>query len=154
MLPGIGSAVGAQFTPVFIPVILNDATVTNYDLYEPATAGYMLTDIGTINHETGTGYNYVADWKQSGAGSVSGYEARATVLTPPTKGQLSADWTFGTWESLLYNRAFGLTARASQTGPAEQERISAVVFVEIRGAAAPYTVYDSANITLQASWFV
>lgn len=143
MLPGVGIAVAgllasaAAAAPEVNPVNINNETISDVTSDgTTATASFTFrTDRSVKDHD---GVNVDATWLQSGY-SAADYQIRVTK----TSGTNPTGDSLGTWLSLSSNRTWSL-ARSTDGSS------SATLTVEIRDAAAPNTVRDSATYTLTA----
>lgn len=98
-----------------------------------AIARYRLLNDGTVQDQD----NIVLGTWNTSPGTVGSFEVRATLQSGSVSG------TFGTWQNLGVSRAWSVTAPASATSFGD-------MLIEIRDAASPFTVRDSATISLFA----
>lgn len=105
------------------------------------TVTYQATLGGLIRKSQNAAYTTLETWLQSG--SAADYEIRATLAG----GDALASGTMNTWLGL------GTTREWSQEAIGSGEAWSSSVTIEIRLAASPFTVLDTATITLTAISF-
>jgi hypothetical protein len=105
-----------------------------------ATAGLTLTSTGLVPGLRNFTWNTLETWLFSGA--AADYEVRVT----DTMGLLTSG-PVGTWEALNTNPTWYLTDNLPGNS------VSAPLTVEIRLATAPFTVLDTATITLNVYVF-
>ncbi len=137
MLPGMTSMAGKPSLPAAF-VRIADGTYSNSGI-SPTYAWYILKTNGTVDVRNGT---TPPNWLLYG--TVGEYEARATLVSGTDPGNT------GSWLSLASERNWGLVATSFNT--AAGVPVVCSVLIEIRKAAAPYTVLDSATINLSATW--
>jgi hypothetical protein len=130
----LAACVWAQ--PVSATVQISDQSIYRASL-GTTTASYSIANDGNVKKNTST---ILEAWLQGSGGAVSDYEVRATV----TSGSLTSGTT-GSWLNCSTTRTWTLVNDAG-----DNSTITAVFTVEIRLAAAPNTVLDSATITLSA----
>lgn len=101
------------------------------------TATYRLNSSGIVERGINASYTTLETWLLGG--SAADYETRATLVSGViTSGTLS------TWLSLSTTEKWSVFATAGGSQ-------SAVLTIEIRLAASPFTVLDSATITITAN---
>jgi hypothetical protein len=147
MLPGISamkatgllnSTVAGEVVAPTNPVTINNETASKTDVDgNAATASFTFkTDRSVVDQD---GAVLDAKWLDAG-NSVSSYQIRATKISGATP-----VGTLDTWLSLSSNRTWSLTDAAGATGTK-----TCKLTIEIRDAAAPNTLRDSATYTLVA----
>jgi hypothetical protein len=105
------------------------------------TASYLLTPAGLVRKGDNGVYTTLETWLNSG--SAADYEVRVTE----TGGDGLTSGTVNTWLTLASNQEWAREETVSGISS------TAVFTVEIRLAASPFTVLDSASITLFTSVF-
>lgn len=143
MIPGvIGITAGLLATTADVavnPVGINNETIskTNTD-GTAATASFTFKTDRTVTDQDGGSVD--PKWLDDGY-SASDYQIRVTKVSGTTPSGAS----LGTWLGLSSNRTWSLTDSAGAAGSK-----SCTLTVEIRDAAAPNTIRDTATYTLEA----
>lgn len=142
MLPGLGVIAGlvgasAEGTAVN-PVNINNETASKVKTDgTAATASFTFRTDRTVKDQDNA--NLDASWLDSGY-SAADYQIRVTKVSGTTP-----VGTLNSWLALSSNRTWSLTDDAGAAGSK-----SCVLTVEIRDAAAPNTIRDTATYTLEA----
>lgn len=114
---------------------INDRTVSKFgNGADPATASYELNSNGNVYNHAGTN---LEAWLDSGVNA--DFQSRATFAG----GDALDGGTLNTWQALSSSRAWVQTAAAGQLE-------TTTLTIEIRLSASPFTVLDSASITITA----
>lgn len=103
------------------------------------TAAYQANLSGAIRGGENGVYSSLETWLRSGA--ASDYEIRATLLS----GDAVESGTMNTWQGL------GTTREWSQDAKLYDTEYYSILTIEIRLAASPFTVLDTATVSLTAS---
>lgn len=117
-------------------VAITDQT-NNQAGYGPQTAGYRLNTSGAAQALNNGVATTLETWRLSGV--TADYEARATAVSGSVSGG-----TVGSWIALTTSPEWTVTRTVSGTYK------EATITVEIRLSASPFTVLDSAQITISA----
>lgn len=116
-------------------------SITNRSISKAAagavTVSYQLTNGGLVRKSENGAYTTLETWLLSG--SASDYEARVPIVG----GDSLSSGTVGSWLNLGTSREWQQYADSSNT-------FTSNFTVEIRLAASPFTVLDSATINLTA----
>lgn len=123
-----------------VPVSINDATVSHtVNNSGTAQAGYVIDSDGQVYRNVGGTLTAIDTWLDSGLNS--DFEVRATLASGDTP-----TGTLNTWQACSSDRSWSVSA----TGGGGAVK-SCVLTIELRDAASPNTVRDSASITLTAT---
>lgn len=102
------------------------------------TVSYRLNSSGIAEQSKNGAYTTLETWLYSGAAST--YEVRATL----SSGDALSSGTLGTWQGLGTSREWTQQATAGNS-------FTSNLLIEIRLAASPFTVLDSASVTLNVN---
>jgi hypothetical protein len=142
LIPGLGAVVasGSGSGGGGGSVVISDQTLIQAGLGSQ-TIGYRANTSGVIERNRNAVYNTLETWRLSG--SSSDYEIRATQ----TSGGTVSGSALSSWLGLGTSREWTVTETLSGAST------DAELTVEIRIAAPPNTVLDSASISLSAIVF-
>jgi hypothetical protein len=138
-LPGLSGIGGLASSSTGELVAIADRSIVNFDSTS-AEVTYRLSNSGISQKGLNATFSTLETWLKAGA--AGDYQARVTAIS----GEGLTSGTIGTWETLSTTREWARLETASVTS-------TAVFLVEIRLTAAPFTVLDSATITLSATVF-
>jgi hypothetical protein len=144
IIPGLGIAAGLLASSSSAVVSVNPVNISNKSITKVKTDGTSAsasftfkTDRTVINQDGGT---VDSSWLDTG-NSPSDYQIRVTKASGDTPGGSS----LGTWLSLSSNRTWSLFDGAGVAGTK-----TCKLTIEIRDAASPNTIRDTATYTLTA----